>query len=526
MIHAYTLAARAHEVHGPVEEHRLVLESIFYLQRGIRGRRSRKQLWLEQDVSVIIQKHARSWLAKGRVNRKLEALAKIQAAMDGKFQRKAYQQKRSCVSDVTLIQRQFRLYVGRKRFRQACAAQIRIARIERGNQSRVRLQKQKAAAITITQRAHPWLAVRKYRQQNQAAVAIQGRWRKYLTRDEAQTSNGAATKISKYWRRYSLRKKYRAKCKSARIIFGGVIMRKQVAVRKCRVKAATTIAAAWRSYCVRLNIQLMGEAVRKIQRAFHDMDMRFYTQNMAVKILVEAKLIREAYREKHGIVIQRFWRIWCRRSTPSIRGLKRAVIVLQSHYRRKHAMKFVQQYRELVGVRLKRFVTKAVVLFPDGKGRLTQTREINTDDNVEALPSSHRLLNLVNIPGMSSSQREDLADAITPIQALAKFNFRVKRVEDIQRYWRAHLDYRDFKIKASEAKRIQTFWRVHLMRKRFLETVQATIKMQAILQKKIEMKNRKKKQDEEIAEVITAMGDLGEDVVDGRRVRSGGSVSN
>merc|ERR1719217_1132533 len=129
----------------------------------------------------------------------------------------------------------------------------------------------------------------------------------------------------------------------------------------------------------------------------------YYVQSAAVVILVRSKLMREEYLAKHAKIIQRCWRQRKQRTQlaqPLIK-LRRAVIVIQSHCRRRKAIVQVDYFRYLVGTRLKRFVDKPAVKCPDAKGRMTCVRDILPDDDVEKLPPPLRLMKLVNLPSMS-----------------------------------------------------------------------------------------------------------------------------
>lgn len=250
--------------------------------------------------------------------------------------------------------------------------------------------------------------------------------------------------------------------------------------------------------------------------------MMWFSRNMAVEILVKAKLMREAYLTRYADIVHRAYRTWRKKDIPPFRRLKRATIALQSHYRRRKVVVQVDYFRGLAGTRLKRFMDKPACLYPDKQGRLTR---IERDVSVPAKAGSARITKVVDICALSSAQRELLGFAISPIQAMAKFHYGVKRIEDIQRVWHGYVVRRELKRKQQMATKIQSVWRAKIARDR-LRQIPAIIRIQANVRRILALGTRRRKQDEELAEVFAAITDLGDEVVDGRRVRSGGSVSN
>jgi len=256
------------------------------------------------------------------------------------------------------------------------------------------------------------------------------------------------------------------------------------------------------------------------------LSMMSFTRDMAVEVLVRAKLMREAYRTKHATVIQRSFRRWRDKKEPPIKRWRKAVTVLQAHYRRHQATRFVKHVRRIIGLRLKRFAQAPVVLHPDAKtGLLTRSRDILSNDDVEALPASLRLKYQLHIAGMSSAQREELGFAVAPVQAMAKFQYRVKRAEDIQRVWRTHAARRVLRQKRQRAIQIQAVWRAKIACNRLRRARAAATKIQSHVRRMLAMSARRNATEDKLVAAFAALSDLGDEVVDGRRVRSGGSVS-
>merc|ERR1719271_786914 len=121
--------------------------------------------------------------------------------------------------------------------------------------------------------------------------------------------------------------KHKAKRQAIDVMLGGTLMWRQVALRKRRIQAATTISAAWRSYCVRVNLKLKHDAARRIQRTRRALSVMLDTQDMVVEILVVAKFMREMHLERQTLVIQRCFRKWQRKEVPPMRRVRRAIVV-------------------------------------------------------------------------------------------------------------------------------------------------------------------------------------------------------
>lgn len=255
--------------------------------------------------------------------------------------------------------------------------------------------------------------------------------------------------------------------------------------------------------------------------------MMLDTQDMVVEILVVAKFMREMHLERQSLVIQRCFRKWESKEVPPIRRVRRAIVVLQSHYRRRKTAVQVDHWRRKQGIRLKRFVHAPAVLYPDARGLLTRARDVSIDDNVEALSPPLSLMTLVHLPGMSSAQRDDLGFAVSPIQAMVKYQSFARKIKDIQRIWRGHVARRNLQRKRRRAIQIQTVWRAKIARNGLRRARAAAIKIQAHKRRILAARARRDQLEEQLAEVFAAVMEMGDDeVVNGRRIRAGGSVSN
>jgi len=490
LLDAATMAARAHEVHGPVEKQRKAIDSAVYIQRVERGFQGRLRVRRMEAAACIIQKYARRWLTLGRVNKRLCALAKMQALVDGAYRlrRKPY-----ILSKLVRLQAYVRMFQARRRFRESQFAELQIARATRGGTGRAHVERQQAAAMILTRKALCFLAARRYRRQQRAAIHIQKICRGHLTREHLHEKVMAASLLASSWRRYRMETKHKAKRQAIDVMLGGTLMWRQVALRRRRIQAATTIAAAWRSYCVRVNLQLMHDAASKIQRTWRTLAMMHYTQDMAVEVLVRAKLMKEFYYGRHVRVIQRCWRRYLHRRKPAVKNYVRAITVLQSRYRQRKAAAHVELLRPLLGVRLRHYVQTPVVVYSDALGRLTRARNVLPEDNVGALPPPLRLRQMVHIAGMSGRQKDEVSFAIGPIQAMAKFQWRIQRVQDIQRVWRTYCTRLDIERRHQRATQIQAVWRAKLVRNQRRRAHDAATKIQAHVRRMLTMIARRKK---------------------------------
>lgn len=256
--------------------------------------------------------------------------------------------------------------------------------------------------------------------------------------------------------------------------------------------------------------------------------MMRYTQDMAVQILVTAKLIREEYLGRHAIIIQRFYRK--RRGKPAItpfRQFRRGMVLLQSHYRRRKASEFVTKYRDLVGTQVKRFLNKAAILVKDCQGRFTKALE-ETDQRLSSMPTTAkhaRRIRLLDVQGISEAQRLTLIkDSIAPIQALAKHNLFVRKITDVQRRWRSYLAAKNRQHLNRTQTKIAAVWRTKVVRLRLARMTKAAVKLQAQIRRIKAMNERRQAQEQQIEDVFAQIRDLGEEVVQGRRIQRGGSV--
>jgi len=518
----YTLAARAHEAHGPVEIHRAQIDAIVTIQRVERGIVGRERVRNMQAAACTIQKYARRWLVQRSFRRRWKALWKIQAFVDGAYRRRA---RAIALARIVKLQNHCRMRVARQQFCEKRLVQTHIARIARGHASRRRLAREKEAAEAITSYVRIWLGIKRYRGQKQAATSIQSRWRGKLDRDEIETKSAAATLIGKAWRRSHWLRKHRQRCHAGLIVVGGAIMWKQLRLRRCRVNAARNIQAAWRSCCARANIQQMHDAARKIQEWWKNLQSFHVTSNLVVEILVQSKLIREAYAAKHALIVQRSFRRWRdHKMVISFKRMKRGIVLLQSHYRRRRAARHVEFYREFIGIKVRHLVQNNVIVFPDAQGKLTRSRDVVADDCVEELPPPQFLARRVNIAGLSTKQRDRLAAAVTPIQSLAKWRSKCSRVVDIQRVWRGHLARKMLQNRRRSSTRIQAAWRAKIARAQLEEARTSATKIEARFRGASARKEKRQMQEERDASEQQDDYEVGDEVVDGRRVRRGGSV--
>jgi len=303
---------------------------------------------------------------------------------------------------------------------------------------------------------------------------------------------------------------------------GGALMWRYIAMRKEKIQAATKIAALWRRSRGSLHVQLLQESAARIQKWWRDLLIWRYTSDIACKVLVQAKLQREAYLADYARVIQRCWRRVSKKGQPPIQRFKSAIITLQCLWRRYIAKVKVQVVRTHVGFRLDRLRSTQVVPVNDSQGRLTRFRDRQLSDN----PEDTRLIPMVNIIALSQNQQEELGDWASVIQSLVKFQLRTAAVGKIRRVFQMKLARRAFQNETSSVIKIQAAWRAKFARQRYKASIAATVKVQAHMRRVLDLARRRREQDEAMAETVAAIARIRQDIdiVDGRRIRSGGSV--
>jgi hypothetical protein len=196
---------------------------------------------------------------------------------------------------------------------------------------------------------------------------------------------------------------------------------------------------------------------------------------MAVKVLVRAKLAKERYLTRFALHLQR----WLR-TLPAVRRYKRfrrAVVVLQSHCRRKLAAREVALRRLVARPRLLRLLSQRRPLCADARGRLTHLLPVvaEAEGGNEAASSSGSPLAgpktktktalVVQLEALLPSQKSDIGKAIAPAQAFMRwlcFNVYVLR---IQRRWRGCFVRGQMRKRHAAATYIQSIWRRCLVMK-------------------------------------------------------------
>jgi hypothetical protein len=491
----FTLAARTYEVHAPVETHRAKIDGVVLIQRWVRGILCRVHTRHKHFVATTIQKHARIWLARRYVHRRRLALGKMQALVDEAYRKGAYVR---ALSKIARFQDFYRMRLRRREFLEKRHAQILIARIARGKAVRKRLVKRHEAAHVLTRRIRTWYASRKFQQKQQAALRIQCISRGFLDRDDNNTRNAASARIAASYRRLRQSRLHQARCRAGATLVYGAIMSKHMKLHKRRIRAATKIAAVWQSYCVRVNLQIMDASAQKIQRWWRALQVWRYYSDMAVEVLVRSKLLREAYLMPFAITIQRSYRRWRElEHTSPLRRAKRGIIKIQSHYRRRQAARHVEFVRKLCGVRLKCYLQRQVILMFDSRDRLTRSRVVSPEEDLEVLPPSRCVSHFVDISRLSARQHDDLGFAVAPIQALGKWQFKCQRVLMIQRVWSGYVVRKMLRYKRKSATRIQVAWRAKVARRNLRRSIEAAVKIQANMRRTLAVRKIHRQQEEE-----------------------------
>ncbi|XP_069593468.1 abnormal spindle-like microcephaly-associated protein [Ranitomeya imitator] len=181
----------------------------------------------------------------------------------------------------TIIQRQFRTYIERRRYLTLKEMTIRVQRLYR--------------ATTITRRHY-----RDYRSMWKAASCIQASYRGYKVRKDLDKKHKMATRIQSYFKMRRILVLYRAQRESARTIqmwYRSVVECRRVRGRFLRLHySVVTIQAGFRGMRVRRSLNAMNKAATVIQSSY-----RRYVHHKCYKRLIKAtQTIQQRYRAKRA----------------------------------------------------------------------------------------------------------------------------------------------------------------------------------------------------------------------------------
>lgn len=240
---------------------------------------------------------------------------------------------------------------------------------------------------------------------------------------------------------------------AARLLVRAAWMWRQIMLKRSRSSAAKRIAAVWRGYCVRQNIEHLHRSADKIRTWWRSHMACRETTSAVVQLFAIKKSMQDEHRKRYVILIQRRFRSWLRLHR-GFRRIRRLVVTMQAHFRRRRAAREVQLLRRLVGPSVKRLPSQLVALVPDTRGRLTRYRAFRPKE--KAVKHTARVVRLRVLP---KHLAHDLEDAITPLQAFVKHWFQMKAAVHIQAHWRGFRDRQGLYRQRDAAKCIQANWR-------------------------------------------------------------------
>lgn len=169
----------------------------------------------------------------------------------------------------------------------------------------------------------------------------------------------------------------------------------------------------------------------------------------------------EEHATPFAVQIQRAFRRRSELKEPlELRQVLDAVTLLQAHFRGRIIRREVRRLRSALGPDLTRLPFERFVLERDRWGRLTRFRSSREHDALshpEGL--AQRPVRIVNLQLVPKTLQEDLAKAIEPLQAFAKYKVWEQRLMRAQGRIKAWLTRRSMQKEAKSAAYIQAVWR-------------------------------------------------------------------
>ncbi|KAG8385724.1 hypothetical protein BUALT_Bualt03G0075000 [Buddleja alternifolia] len=311
------------------------------IQRSFRCLRSRRNSEIYREESAIImQAHARGWIARRQAYKEKQSLIKIQSYCRGWLQRKEFLLQKDAATRVgdlhavaaIKIQHYWRSYVFGKSMRRQHSAATKIQSHYRGRLTRKSFACKKRAIKTI-QRSFRCLRSRRnseiYREES--AIIIQAHARRWIARRQAYKEKQSSIKIQSYCRGWLQRKEFLLQKEAATMIQSVILsmnFQKEFVTQRlaainiqCYVRGENTRKRLLGSFCCHktsnhdflgLELKIFVQSVVKLQRWWRNvLQVRLKTKStVIIQSHVRGWIAREiAKREKHGvIVIQSHWK--------------------------------------------------------------------------------------------------------------------------------------------------------------------------------------------------------------------------
>mmetsp|Transcript_105397 Transcript_105397/g.202433 ORF Transcript_105397/g.202433 Transcript_105397/m.202433 type:complete len:897 (+) Transcript_105397:3-2693(+) len=456
---------RVFKTYLPIARRRRVIKKLILLQRVERGVQSCNQLQHEMTSAAVIQSWRRAMEGRERAEDRFRKLCYIQARWRGALQRPRYAQHRKKVARIQAAMRGWR---DRREVMKWNSAALDIQRVYRASVNRRPEHQRSAAALKLGNHVRGWLAQLHYQRQQQSVKTIQRCWRKNRVRAWLTARRTATTKIAAMWRGVICSRRHRRVRKAGVRLVCASWMWRQMRLRRERIKAANLITASWRGYCVRMNYYHLRRCANKIRRWYRDQKVYHQTLDVVMVVFQELRNMQHEWLVRHAKIIQRNVRIWLR-WRHGMYSFKKAVIALQSRYRKWGPTRYVAGVRQEVGTEVRRLPSQAVILLPDADGRPSKYRSFKKK---KTIPLSRQQ--------EEPSQAEfNVRSAAEQIQAFWKHRRQQRAVNKLQALVRGAAARRTARIRLNKLKTLQAVAGLRCAHIRFRKHKDRIVRIQA-----------------------------------------------
>ncbi|KAM8874665.1 abnormal spindle-like microcephaly-associated protein isoform 2-T2 [Spinachia spinachia] len=304
-------------------------QSTVAIQAAFRGRRVRTNVALMQRAAVVIQANFKRHQQQAAFRRQLWAAGVLQQRFRAQRLKtaevKRYQEVRKAATN---LQAAFRGMKTRMMIKQRHRAACDIQRAYRAFCKRKQYLQLKMSIITIQRKYRAALTAKaqrtRYLEMLRAAAIVQAAFRGQQVRKQVAGWHQAATVIQCAFRKHREEVKYRAMRLSAILIqryYRACILQRQQRETFLKMKQSTVaIQAAFRGWCVRMDVRRQNQAATVIQSCWKCSAQRrtfLRTRETAVRLQrrVRAVRARKSYTQKReaAMTLQNHWRAWIER---------------------------------------------------------------------------------------------------------------------------------------------------------------------------------------------------------------------
>jgi hypothetical protein len=221
----------------------------------------------------------------------------------------------------------------------------------------------------------------------------------------------------------------------------------------------------------------MNAAANVIQRGWADCVRTFEFQELAISVLVYAKLIRKEYESAPLGTIRRAMGQFKNREI-HIRKRRKAAVKIQAAWRCVSQYIRYQRFQETLPFRVNRLMSFSVFVVPDRNGFLSDyVTEVPKSGSLDTRKSVfYRSTTIVDTGKLSSRQKGIISGFIRRFQNWAKLNYLTVCTERIQRIARGRAARNRLRRLAVAATGIQTWWRMRVSKQRFQRIVLDSIR--------------------------------------------------